>query len=173
MTIMVMAASPSPSGPSAPGSWTRASLGPPRRERMVNEGGGIRRRVRREVDARWKRNSTKMKVALPGKKRIFLGSMSASNQSRSSSNRERNATQIEFQVAPVSAEAGIRIVLSGNPQGSGIQSWISARDGIYQVGMRIICATATAVPRFETSFVSIPSEVDRPFPFCRRKTVNR
>ena len=73
----------------------------------MNEGGGIRRRVRREMDGRWKRNSTKMKVALPGKKRIFLGSMSASNQSRSSSNRERNATQIEFQVAPVSAEAGI------------------------------------------------------------------
>ena len=61
------------------------------------EGGGIGRRVRRGMDVRQKRDNylwwSCASFGKKGKKEYFWLSMSASNQSRSSSNRERNATQ--------------------------------------------------------------------------------
>ena len=45
------------------------------------EGGGIRRRVRRGMDGRWKRDNNLVELRFLGKKEYFWLSMSASNQS--------------------------------------------------------------------------------------------
>jgi len=80
--------------------------------------------------------------------------------------------QIEFKLLP-SLLVRSRIVFIG--KSAGVRNPIFDLHERWNIGMKNIPSAPTARPRFETSFVSIPSSFSRSTVLflCRRKTVNR